>query len=260
VDSAGTDTVTIGPTASKNTAVTVIENARRMAAIVAVNFLCEFPRLSNKALRLSEIIVASFEQRFVVYFKIRPLPERNAARSDKAQFSRDLHERCRVFDDGDDLVAGHAPEYVQRGQDAHATNSPGGLHDFAAVKARARFSRVTHPANSDGFMPGPHVIARRGEKRNALASAIHRLPPTTGRQHWASIGTTSHKIDDALIQCRTLEGNPRRRAADCGDERATPHSITSSVRAINVGRSGRVVPAQTALGRQPIASWTRVTT
>jgi hypothetical protein len=77
---------------------------------------------------------------------------------------------------------------LRLGQHAEAAKSAGGLHDVAAVRARARLSWATHPANSDGFTPGPHLIAQRREKRNALASAIHRLPPLARANRLSRLG------------------------------------------------------------------------
>ena len=79
---------------------------------------------------------------------------------DKSQFDRNLDQRCRAFNDGEDLVAGQAPKYVQLGQDPEAGNGPGRVHDVATVRARALFGRAIHPANSD-LLHRQSVIALR---------------------------------------------------------------------------------------------------
>jgi hypothetical protein len=95
--------------------------------------------------------------------------------SDKPQFRGNLDERCRALNDGEDLVAGRASEYVQLGQGAEAGNGPCGVHDLAAVRARAFFGRAIHPANSDPFTPGSlssHSVAEREMGWSRLSTVL----------------------------------------------------------------------------------------
>ena len=73
---------------------------------------------------------------------------RSSLASNKRHFRPNLDERCRAFDDGEYLVAGRAPEYVQFGQDAEAGDGPGRVHDAAAMRARTLFGWVIHPART----------------------------------------------------------------------------------------------------------------
>ena len=94
---------------------------------------------------------------------------------DKSQFDRNLDQRCRAFNDGEDLVAGQAPKYVQLGQDPEAGNGPGRIHDVATVRARALFGRAIHPANSDPSTPSSlssHSVAEREMGWSRLSTVI----------------------------------------------------------------------------------------